>query len=102
MPNTSTMQEWVRTAFGNYIDGLEDGQPSSSAKILRIGKSIYGLIAVRSKINLIRFADTFLTADFTLLRERSSRFSLQPSCSINIKDTCNNNSYKKRADPIQI
>ncbi len=102
MPNTLTMQEWVRTTFDNYIDGLEDGQSSSNATILRIRKGIYGLIVIRSKISLIRFAGTLLPSDLTLFRERSSRFSLQPSCPTNIKGICNDNSYRERPNPIQI
>jgi len=41
MPNTFTMQEWVRTAFDSYVDGLKDGQSTSDATILRVGKGTW-------------------------------------------------------------
>ena len=38
MPNTFTMQEWVRTSFDDYVEGLENGQSASDAAILSVRK----------------------------------------------------------------
>ena len=41
MLNAFTMQEWVRTTFDNYIDGLEDGQSTSDTIIIQLGKGTW-------------------------------------------------------------
>ena len=40
MPNTFTMQEWVRTSFDEYMESLEEGQSTSDTTILSVGKGI--------------------------------------------------------------
>ena len=40
MPNTFTMQEWIRTSFDDYVESLEEGQSTSDAIILSVGKGI--------------------------------------------------------------
>ncbi len=56
------MQEWVRTTFDNYVDGLEDGQSTSDATILRVGKgtTVHGLLAISSEMSPTRFPDTLI------------------------------------------
>ncbi|SLM35480.1 hypothetical protein LPUS_04778 [Lasallia pustulata] len=71
MPNTFTMQEWVRTAYDDYIDGLEDGQSVPDTTILRVRKG------------------TPIPSALTLFRDRSYRFSLQPSRPTNVNDLNN-------------
>jgi len=43
MPNTFTIEEWVRTAFDNDIDGLKVGQSISDTMILRVGEGTLSL-----------------------------------------------------------
>jgi hypothetical protein len=40
MPNTFTMQEWIRTSFDDYVESLEEGQSTADAIILSVGKGI--------------------------------------------------------------
>ena len=41
MPYTFTMQEWVRTYFDDYLEGLKDGRSASDASILSVRKGMY-------------------------------------------------------------
>jgi hypothetical protein len=54
-----------------------------------------------SEISLTRFLGTPMPSALTLFRERSSRFSPQPSRPMNINDMCDDNSYTELADLIQ-
>jgi hypothetical protein len=54
-----------------------------------------------SEISLTRVLGTPIPGALTLFRERSSRFSLQPSRPMNINDMCDDNSYTELANPVQ-
>ena len=40
MPNTFGMQEWIRTSFDHYVEGLEDGKPPADPVVLRVPKGL--------------------------------------------------------------
>lgn len=63
---------------------------------------VHGLIGIMSEISLTRFLGTPIPSALTLFRDRSYRFSLQPSRPTNVNGTSNDDSYAERADPIQI
>ena len=102
MPNTFTMQEWVRTTFDGYIDGLQDGQSTLDATILRVPK---GTWAHRDHVGDssdegCRHSDT---SALTLFREHSSRFPLQAISSDEYQRyVVIDDSYIEPTDPIQI
>lgn len=61
MPNTPFMQEITRRSYDNYLDAVDNGQPTAQPHYLEIPK------------------ETPIPKSLTLFRERASRFSLQPS-----------------------
>lgn len=85
------MQEWVRTTFDNYVDGLEDGQSTSDATILRLGKgtTVHGLLAISSEMSPTRFPRHAYTQGGRALTLISRTFipilTIQPSIPSNQK-----------------
>ncbi|OAL72556.1 hypothetical protein A7D00_3558 [Trichophyton violaceum] len=65
-PNTHLMQELTRRSFDNYLDAVDNGQPTAEPHYLSIPKG------------------TPVPDSLTLFRERASRFTLQPSYPISL------------------
>ena len=40
MPNSFTIQEWVRTNYDYYVESLIEGESTSDAMIFSVGKGI--------------------------------------------------------------
>ena len=55
-----------------------------------------------SEISLTKFLGTPIPSALTLFHDRLSRFSLQPSCPMNINSMCYDNLHAERVDLIQI
>jgi hypothetical protein len=87
MPNTFTMQEFIRTEIDYYFDNEELGKPVETPFVYSIQKGAW----YRS-LHLIRishYLGTPIPSNIILLRDGSSSFFLQPSQPMSIESVSN-------------
>ena len=76
MPNTFMMQELVRSAVDQYIDDMEQGFSIECPVVFTISKGASPLCCVHGRYRYL--AGTPVPNSLALVREHTSRFSLQP------------------------
>lgn len=100
MPNTYTMQEFVRRHYDYYIELEEQGKDMESPLIIRIPKGKQSNYSVT--IIMLTYQGTPITNNLVLFHESGARFSLQPSRAMPLegKAWCNRNFKKSIIDCI--
>lgn len=76
MPNTHFMQEITRLSFDNYLDAVDNGQPSASPHYLRVAKGQQAAVQLSANCILMTHRD-YDTKLFNPLSR--ARFTVLPS-----------------------